>query len=512
MRRVAVGLVVLAGVAVLAIWGFGRWTARAGELSAELTARVMRATLPITITAGGELESAKTVTVVCEVEGQEAKIVEMMPQGAQVRSGDEVMRFDTGAIERALAAQQIKVMQTEAAAKAAQELLKIETNKADSEVAKAKLALTLAKLDKKKYAEGDYGVEVDNLKGSIALAEADLNEAKDTAEYYAKLVKKGFRTPEQLRAKEQAMKRAEYNLSRDREKLRVLEEFTRERQLVELTAKAEEAERELVRAESSREAAISKAKSDFDTTQVTTGLEKSVLERLQKQLDHCVVKAPQDGVVVYNKDKRSTPIELGAMVHYKQKLFTLPDLTQMQVKAYVHESVIKKVKSGLKAEIRIDAFSNVVLEGAVVDVATFYDSSRQYTSGGVKEYATKVKIAGMPDVGLKPGMTAEVKILAGELSDALLVPLQAVAEQSGQYFCYVFGAAGAERREVSVGDNNESFIEIKAGLSAGEQVALNARARAASDATNHKNENGNGSPDTRPSSPADSVAVSQAGL
>jgi RND family efflux transporter MFP subunit len=302
-------------------------------------------------------------------------------------------------------------------------------------------------------------------------------------------------------------------VSRDREKLRVLEEFTRERQLAELAAKAEEAEREMARAESSREAAISKASSDFEATQVTAGLEKSVLEKLQKQLDHCIVRAPQDGVVVYHKEKRGPSIELGAMAHFKQKLFTLPDLTQMQVKAYVHESVIKKVKGGLKAEIRIDAIPNVVLEGEVDDVATFYDSSRQYSSGGVKEYATKVRITGAVDVGLKPGMTAEVKILAGELTDALLVPLQAVAEQSGQYVCFVIGAAGVERREVSIGDNTDSFIEIKTGVSVGEQVALNARARAASDAnSNHKKENGNGTPDRKPTTPADSVAVSQAGL
>src|SRR5207247_9766216 len=124
-----------------------------------------------------------------------------------------------------------KGMKAETPAKAETEELKIVQNKHDSEVAKAKLVLTLAELDKRKYEEGDYGVQVDDLKGSIALAEANYEEATSSLEYYDKLVKKGFRTPEQLRAKEQEVMRAQYFLSRDQSKLRVLEEYTRARQI-----------------------------------------------------------------------------------------------------------------------------------------------------------------------------------------------------------------------------------------------------------------------------------------
>jgi len=349
-------------------------------------------------------------------------------------------------------------------------------------IAQAKLVQTLAELDHKKYEQGDYNVLVNDLQGLIALARTDLEEAMTTFEHYKKLVKQGFRTPEQLRAKEEAVMRAKYFLSRDTAKLQVLEKFTRERQLTELKAKAAEAKRELGRAESSSAALGTKAQNDLRAAEVALKLEDQTQATLQLQLDRFTVKAPQDGVVVYasgaSEDNR---IRAGAVVHHKQKLFSLPDMSKMQVRAFVHESAIGKVKAGLKAEVRIDAYPQEVLPGTVTHVSTFYDPEREWLAGGVKEYATDIEIERLPSAGLKPGMTAEVRILVREVRDRLLVPMPAVTEVNGKYWVFVRGADGFERRSVQVGDNNDRFVEVSDGLREGEEVALDVRARVAAD-------------------------------
>jgi RND family efflux transporter MFP subunit len=462
-------------------WATQHWRSNEIKPTRGITAVATRTVLEVAVTAGGELESSKTVTVVSEVQGQQIKIVELIRDGSAVKAGDVVMRFDPNEIERALSAQEIKVKQTEALAKAAREELKIQQNKGDTEVAKAKLAHTLAVLDKKKYLEGDYNVEVNTLKGSIALAEADLNEAEDTADYYRKLVKKGFRTPEQLRTKDQAVHKAKYNLSRDQEKLRVLEEYMRERQEVELAAKADDAERELQRAQSSRNAVVTKAETDLDASEETTRLESSALAKLEKQLEWCTVRAPQDGIVVYQKDKGAR-IDLGSTVFFKQKLFSLPDFARMRVKAYIHESMIKKIRPGLNAEVRVDADPTSILPAVVTDVSNFFDSTRQWLSGGAKEYATYVEVLKQADSGLKPGMTAQVKILIDSVADALVVPVQAVTETAGQHYCYLVGTETSQWRRVTVGEANDYYVEIREGLTAGDRVALDARVRAAAEA------------------------------
>jgi RND family efflux transporter MFP subunit len=473
------GFTLAATVALLAtavLW----WLRPDAPTDLTITAAATRVTMPVLIVAGGELESSEAVDVLCDVEGQQTKIVEMLPAGTHIKKGQVVMQLDPSEVNVRLAAQQIKVTQADASVKGAEEQLKIQKNLAASQIAQAQLALTLSELDKKKYLEGDYGVEWNEIRGSIALAETDLQEAKDTLEYYRNLVKKGFRTPEQLRAKQQAVMRAEYYLSRDQDKLQVLERFTRERQAAELTAKAAEAKLELERAESSASATIAKAQSDVEVARATARLEREQLNGIDRQREHCSVQAPADGTLIYSGDAKNR-IELGTIVHYKQRLFSVPDMTKMQVKAFVHESEVKKVRPGMPAEIRVDALPSLTLQGAVSDVATFYDPTRHWLSGGVKQYATIIKIDQLPDVGLKPGMTAQVSIRVGELSENLVVPIPAVAAWQGRHYCYVLGPAGVQRRQVKIGTNTANFVEIVEGLREGEKVALDARYRAASE-------------------------------
>ena len=82
----------------------------------------------------------------------------------RVKKGEVVVRFDTDKIRRGVAEQEIKYQTADGKAKQAKEEMDVQKNKAESEIAKAKLTLDLAKLDRVKYLEGDYKVEVDDKK------------------------------------------------------------------------------------------------------------------------------------------------------------------------------------------------------------------------------------------------------------------------------------------------------------------------------------------------------------
>ena len=452
---------------------------RSGDQPMSITAIAREMVVPHEVLAGGELQSADAVDVVCEVEGTQLKIVEMVPEGAQVESGQIVVQLDPSEINDRLAQQRIKVTQADAVAKAAAEELKIQRNLGESAFATAKLTVTLAELDRKKYMEGEYQVEMNNLLGLIALAETDLQDAKDMVEHVDKLVRKGFRTPEQLESKKQSVERAKFALSRDQEKLQVLERFTRERQEVELTAKAEETIRELERVRSSNNAAMSKAETDVEVAEATAALEHEQLGRIEEQLKFCDVRAPAAGTLIYAKDKNKK-IELDEAVHFKQKLFSLPDLTKIKVAAFVHESEIQRVRIGMQVDIKVDAFPELPLAGKVTTIDTYYDSTRHWISGGVKDYATDILIEDVPShVSLKPGMTAQVSIRIGNLSQGVIVPVVAVAQDDEFSYCFRQVDNRYEATGVKLGENTENYVEILAGLKAGDRVALDARARLA---------------------------------
>jgi HlyD family secretion protein len=488
-RKAIIALTVLLLLGGLA-WGARHWLGASGAISTEITATTTRGDLLIVVTERGELESSKTVVAKCEVEIEQIKIVSILPEGTRVKKGDEVVRFDTDKLKRTLAEQEVKYNTASGKYEAAIQELEVQKNKAETETAKAQLALTLADLDLEKYVKGEYQADLDEKKGAIKLAEKELQDADEKLKHYQMFVKKGFGTPEQMRLKELEVEKARNYLERDKAKLDVLEKYTKKRQEAELHFKAEDARREVVRTKSTGAASIAKAKSDLESARVVADLEKEQSERLRKQLELTVIKAPEDGILVYSQSRYWDPasrVQVGGMVMYQQALFQLPELDHMQVKVRIHESKVKKIEEGQKAEIRVESYPNRVLHGTVTKVATLSDSADSWRRGGVKEYETIVTIDDLPDdAALKPGMTAEVAVKVKQLSDVLLIPVQAVTEIEGQHFVYIVRPGGIERREVEVGESNEKFIEITSGLEGGEPVALDARARGEADGKSAK--------------------------
>lgn len=310
-----------------------------------------------------------------------------------------------------------------------------------------------------------------------------MKRSQEVLTHSQRMFSKGYVSSAEVEANRGTLTNAANTLTIAKGKLRVLNEFTSERQVVELTAKSDESARELERTKRSQASTVAKAQSDFLGARDTTAIEKSFLEKLRQQIERCTVTAPQDGILVYDKSRpwdTSARIQAGGVVTFQRPLFTLPDLKQMQVKVKIHESLVNKVRVGQQAELRVDAYRDEVLHGVVDRVATLAESRGYWDQRGVKEYETIVKVTDLPaDAGLRPGMTAEVKIHVNHLKDVLVIPIQAVAEKDKKHSAFVVTGESVEPRLVSIGENNEKFVEIKEGLVAGERVALDALDRLA---------------------------------
>jgi RND family efflux transporter MFP subunit len=471
-----------AAAAGLTIWAAITWWLPTRQMADLITAVATRGDLVINVTERGELDSAKSIQVVCEIEGG-GKIASIVPEGTRVKKDEEVVRFDADILHKNINEQEVKWEQAEGKVKTATSELEVQKNKAESEIAKAQLALTLAKLDYDSYEEGEYQVELDKRKGTLELGKKELKEAEDNLDFTRGLVKKGFAQLEQIRVMELNAEGKRYTVRQQDADLRVFEKFTKLRKLTEFKAKAEDAKRELERTKKSQQAATEKVESEMQSAQKTAGLEKRHLERLKKQLDKCVVTAPQDGIVIYFKRywDESSRIRIGTQLNYQWPIFTLPDLDNMQVNVKIHESVVKKVQKDQTATMQVEALANQILHGKVKTVATLAQND-DWRGNGIKEYKTEVSIDDLPsDAGLRPGMTADVKIHIKTIADARTVPVQAVTESEGKRICYVLTSSGLERREVEVGESNQQLIQILSGVEEGERVALDARVRAAAE-------------------------------
>ncbi|MGC8641443.1 MAG: efflux RND transporter periplasmic adaptor subunit, partial [Isosphaeraceae bacterium] len=427
-RRVPIGkwivaalgaLVVLGGVAVLSVPGLSK-PVRSFFATPDIELvpyEVKKAALPITVADKGTLESSKNQDVLCRVEGS-TTIITIIEEGKRVKKGDLVCELDSAALRDQLTNQ------------------KISTQGAEASYQNARLTREVAEIAVKEYVEGIYKQDYATCQGEIKLAESDLSRASDRVDWATRMYEKGYVSKAQKVSEELNFQKAKFALEQAQSKLDVLEHYTKAKTIKEL------------------ESEVEKAKSDELAKKQTWQLEKDKEAKLEKQIDYCKLYAPGDGIVVYANDpsrnfgSTQPQIEEGATVRERQKIFSLPDITRMQVNTKVHESQIDRIAVGMKAKIRVDAFSETELDGTVLDVAPLPDPT-SFFSSDIKVYTTRVKID-TPLSGLRPGMNAEVTILVNRKENVLSVPVQAILEYSGKDHVAVKTPNGFERREVEV--------------------------------------------------------------
>jgi HlyD family secretion protein len=215
---------------------------------------------------------------------------------------------------------------------------------------------------------------------------------------------------------------------------------------------------------------------------------KAILEReaerlsgLHEEIGRCTLRAPHDGVVIYHVPEQvrfgvgaQAVVAVGEAVREGQKLLQIADLSQMQLKARIHEALVSRVRAGQLATVRIDAFPDRLLRGQVRSVATV-PSQQDFLSGDVKLYPTTIALPAV-DASLKPGMSGDVTITVLQQKNVLAIPLTAVSRVRGRPVCYVKGTDGVDERAIATGESNDQWIEIKEGLQENEPVlqSLNA--------------------------------------
>jgi RND family efflux transporter MFP subunit len=160
-------------------------------------------------------------------------------------------------------------------------------------------------------------------------------------------------------------------------------------------------------------------------------------------------------------------VKIGDTPWSGQELISIPDLSEMKVKSKVNEVDISRIKKGQPVVITLDALHGPIFTGKVSSVATL---ARREGDSEVKVFDVEVTIDGT-HAELKPGMTAQVKIVTGKIQRVVSVPLEAVFDKGDTTIVYV-KKHGWDRRPVTLGSKNSDYVIIEKGVTAGEEVAL----------------------------------------
>jgi len=186
---------------------------------------------------------------------------------------------------------------------------------------------------------------------------------------------------------------------------------------------------------------------------------KLAVETAQEALDATKLYAPISGTIM------TLNATVGQTV--SGTILTIDDLSKANIQFYLDESDWSNVKVGYEVSVSFDALPSQTFAGRVIQVMPGLVSVQG--SSMVEGLAQLDK--SVDEIGLPVGVEASIDVISGEAMNAVLVPVEALHELSaGQYAVFVVENGQPTVRTVEVGLQDDTFVEIKSGLNAGEVV------------------------------------------
>ena len=255
------------------------------------------------------------------------------------------------------------------------------------------------------------------------------------------------------------------------------------------------------------------AQADFDSSLAQIRRTEGSLSQARDSLAKTTIYSPMDGSI------SSLTSEVGERVvgtgsFAGTEIMRLANLDKMEVRVKVNENDIINVKKGDNTLVTVDAFPGRKFTGTVNEISSSAitsgaQSAAQSASDEVTNFLVKISIKA-PEAKLRPGMSATVDIETQTVENVVAVPIQSVTvraaggktaeeiqqakakeakERSGndleltsereearrnrdqlQRIVFIKSGNTVKQRKVETGIADNSSIEIKSGVKAGEEV------------------------------------------
>jgi membrane fusion protein, multidrug efflux system len=203
-----------------------------------------------------------------------------------------------------------------------------------------------------------------------------------------------------------------------------------------------------------------KSISESDFAKVNFGLQQAKAQQKlhAKNLEDTKLYSPINGVLLKKM------AEVGEITGVGIPLFVVSDIHTVRVTAFIPENELHLIKIGQKATVKVSSLENT-FEGKITEVGSAADvASRAFT--------VKIELEN-PDLLIRPGMIAEVKLTSDLKSEVFALPVGLILHDDDyrSYIYVVDSVSGkAFKRDITTGKLIDGQIEITSGLSENETV------------------------------------------
>jgi HlyD family secretion protein len=272
-----------------------------------------------------------------------------------------------------------------------------------NEVARAEAGVKVLLSQLKELEAGSRQQEIERARLAYLTAKDIMEEARKDQQRFEALFQKNLVSEKQWDEVRLKYETALKEFERTKETLELLEEGVRKETIETAKARVAEGRATLKQAEANMKK-IEAAEKEIETAAAGVKAAQSALKLAEIQLQHTQLRAPFAGVIT------SRNVELGEVVSFGREVFSLSDLSRVELKIFVDETEIGKVKPGQKAEVRTDTFPDKVYIGKI----SFISPEGEFTPKMIQTHKERVKLVYLvkvaipnPNLELKSGMPAD---------------------------------------------------------------------------------------------------------
>ncbi len=186
---------------------------------------------------------------------------------------------------------------------------------------------------------------------------------------------------------------------------------------------------------------------------------RAALDVAQKHIRDTVIRAPISGEIQHKA------INTGAYVEAPTAVMTIVDNRRLELECSVASADLAPLHAGQRTAFTVNSYPGLTFEGRIVEINPAVDEQTR---------SARVRIQVDNSSGkLKAGMFAQGEILTGVDSAAIILPSVAVYRDdrsSKSAYVFLLSNGKAARRDVRVGRERDSRLEIVDGLKPGDRV------------------------------------------
>ncbi|MBC8108425.1 MAG: HlyD family efflux transporter periplasmic adaptor subunit, partial [Anaerolineae bacterium] len=329
------------------------------------------------------------------------------------------------------------------------------------------------------YNEGEYPQKLAEAQRNLEMAKITLRKQEQNLAQTRNLLERGYVTSTDMEKAQLDRVTAQNDFEKKTTELRVLTDYTHEKEEADKQNKVAQAEKKVARTNSENASNLAQKIADEQTKEQSLLIQRATLDHWHQEEESCTLRAPSEGMVVYGSSVntmfyRESPIQAGAKIMQQQLLARLPDTSTMKVVARIAESNAAKLRidkdNWMRATVKIQSTGEVV-PATVTSVSVLPDNTMRWMNPDLKEYPVDVTLDRTP-AGLKPGASATVEILVQHLDDVLTAPLGAIYSLGTDQYAFVRDGSRVKPVKLTLGATNDTVAQIKDGLQLGDEVLV----------------------------------------